>query len=1020
MTTSTRDLRKIPSPSFVSPPPASKPLKALTLGSQPTRKLKSTKPMTHEQTQKLHHKAKLSSRSTRILEDISNTSHCANFFRSDPTRKLDFCTPSKPKTKRVNDPIETSSSSSCNSSSDDDSNYSSDDTQAILNATSSDTRRIHQKSSPLVATNAFAPGLEYHFAVSSTVSSVAIAPNGKFLVVGFYNGMISLYPLTHDAVTFRQGVLVDQIMPRGMYTQIMVTVAIPQDGKFIFAGVYRGSTDIRAFEVDSIELPTSNDMLSYRSDDDNISTFGIPTATVISHTFSDAKLKGFAAVTSVTVNRLSHYHTEYRLLCGLGIKNIHLWRFYQQSTAPFKWTWECIFDKQTNGISLEFMTFHPTLENQILSKSEHQNVRIWYLKEEYKALENTVTVSKTSHMDVKQTTDILAIYGNYAYGGTESLVVVDLLSASRMELDLPLTSSELRAQEEALLVSRREKSLRARHPRMNRRRGIEDMNGPRHMRSVSKLASHDMAPFTVGRCSDGSVFYHQIKPETGLATPLEHIEGYEQFFEDPSLDFQAQYSDLTRVNTNGLLAVLPLPETDKEEWMIVAANQNELVVRSLNAFLHCKETKKEVLQSDSKYVVRSDLKREDSAFVGSSDVQACGATHCTHQYSKKADKLSLKRRRYERASTINDTRCTRQSSRCVAMVESSHESRNASFKQVKKVHVIEEKMAAVTTPKRTMLSTSAASPVVSISSSSSSSNPSTPVEQRKHATKDFTALQELSWTLSPQKHNMVTDRVTLSDTQASPQAQLVDKLEKRLDCSQYALKKHDVFKKESKNTAQSIALVDDANLPKQLESAIESVSLFQSDKDSLLTAVMYQYGTRASSSTEAELPESDGLEMDIVAMEQSHLLLQFAHENERLKQNFSNDRARLYKQVDCTCALHSKKTTTHAMNWRRGVAHQYHKRQHLARRHQKQLAAKFHELRASYAIQIQELLALQQMQAKALWARQQFNHLYRRLSRPQTPLGSASPLFLSTLPNHFVEATTLSSSTLFAEIFSPN
>lgn len=385
-----------------------------------------------------------------------------------------------------------------------------------------------------------------------------------------------------------------------MYTQLMVRVAIPEDGKFIFAGVYRGSTEIRAFEVDSIEFPSSSDLaLSSSKDsdedgnasdeDEDASDFGVASAQAVSHTYSDAKLKGFGAVKSILRSKTSK--TEYHLLCGLGIKNLHLWRFFQQPKTQ-EWSWECVFDKQANGISLEFLSFHPSMSNQIISKSEHQNIRIWTLEEEYHDDDfGSVTLNKKSHVDVKNTVDTTAVYGDYAYGGSESLALIDLRSASRMELDLPLSTKEQQAQQDAATTKTKNNAriTASMRQRNSRRRGAttgaEDLGGMRHMRTVSQVAGRETSPFTVGMCSDGSVFFHKPQSAIGMATPLEYVEGYERFFQDPSLSFQAQFSDLTRVNTSGLLSVLPLPESEKEDWMIVAANQDQLLVRSLKAFL---------------------------------------------------------------------------------------------------------------------------------------------------------------------------------------------------------------------------------------------------------------------------------------------------------------------------------------------------------------------------------------------------------------------------------------------------
>ncbi|KAK1936946.1 hypothetical protein P3T76_009724 [Phytophthora citrophthora] len=1122
--------KTFPSPSFLSPEPASTKLQLqnkLTLSGQ-TRKMKPSKrplgahqglstPSTQQKTldkktknlsginRSLKHKKPVQqvraglSKTARVLEDISNREKQSSELEKtqsttlshDPTRKLEFPTPVKSKPAEPK-PVDSSSSSSSS-----DGGYSSDEAEVTFDAATIGNMRVVRESlsqSPALSTasstSGMAPvGLEYQFSVSSTVSSVAVAPNGKFLVVGFYNGMVYLYPLTKDSLVFRRGVLLDQIMPRGMYTQIMVTVSIPEDGKFIFAGVYRGSTDIRAFEVDSITLPSPTDvpqssssslLTTSDSDDsdeeDGAGAFGLPTAKVVTHTYSDAKLKGFAAAKSLYLKGSNK--TEYRLLCGIGIKNVHMWRFYQQK-SDLKWNWECVFDKQTNGISLEFITFHPTIANQFISKSEHQNVRIWHLEEQYEASDDSVTIRKKSHTDVKQTVDTVAVYGDFAYGGSESLAVVDLQSTVRMDLDLPLSAKEQRAQREAALNLRNASSLRAWNPRGSRRRGAEDSSSQRHMRTVSKIAGQDASPFTVGMCSDGSVFFHQPKKETGMATPLDYIEGYEQFFVDPSLDFQAQFSDLTRVNTSGLLAVLPLPKTDKEKWMVVAANQEQLLVRSLDAFLHRNQQKKEYSQvkSDLRSVVRDLGGAESSSDESDSSDSDVEATKEKPQRHKKHDK-SHKRSRQEMASKPQEAGRKAKRSRLESASKSSESGektvKNVQHKSVKpkKLSVSEDKektsdSAAVTTPKHNKLSTSTASPVVSISSSSGSSNPNTPEQPGlTRVERQLLALKELEWTPPPATSKARSNQEELTDSAVDAAAVLAQLSSNNQAESKPKGKKathrmkaqalfadiekadddlQDVAKEQTKkapkaskrgrpgskksspraekaevdekpaedNQVEVTKLVEeDAELDEELEQLEQyepefvSVPLV-SDKGSLLAATMYQYASSASSSADVMMANADAdIEADLAAAtaEQTNLLLQFSHQNERLKMNFLSERARIYKHPDCCAPPSHPKKSSSGMNWRRTVAHDYLKRKQLKRRQKKQLAAKLQQLHASYAAQIQELHGMQQMQASAFRARQQFQHLHLQLARktatPASPSGAASPIQFSAMPDH--------------------
>ncbi|KAJ0405540.1 hypothetical protein ATCC90586_003385 [Pythium insidiosum] len=100
------------------------------------------------------------------------------------TRKLEFAMTPQKEPKALKDALpgqrnasstSTASSSSSSSSDDDEhSSASSDECEVTFDAMTLGNMRPN--------------GLEYHFSVASTVSSIAVAPNGKFLVVGFVNG----------------------------------------------------------------------------------------------------------------------------------------------------------------------------------------------------------------------------------------------------------------------------------------------------------------------------------------------------------------------------------------------------------------------------------------------------------------------------------------------------------------------------------------------------------------------------------------------------------------------------------------------------------------------------------------------------------------------------------------------------------------------------------------------------------------------------------------------------------------
>lgn len=44
---------------------------------------------------------------------------------------------------------------------------------------------------------------------------------------------------------------------------------------------------------------------------------------------------------------------EYRLFCGRGIKNIHIWSFKPEGAGE----WTCLYDTNTNGSTVELVAF---------------------------------------------------------------------------------------------------------------------------------------------------------------------------------------------------------------------------------------------------------------------------------------------------------------------------------------------------------------------------------------------------------------------------------------------------------------------------------------------------------------------------------------------------------------------------------------------------------------------------------------------------------------------------------------
>ena len=101
-------------------------------------------------------------------------------------------------------------------------------------------------------------------------------------------------------------------------------------------------------------------------------------ADTITFIHSDPKLRGFGAAALVT-SSISDYerHPRYRLACGRGIKNVHVWQFSPARSAhnlpnserlgedgtafsPYQCSsdgWVCMYDVATNGNTITGFAF---------------------------------------------------------------------------------------------------------------------------------------------------------------------------------------------------------------------------------------------------------------------------------------------------------------------------------------------------------------------------------------------------------------------------------------------------------------------------------------------------------------------------------------------------------------------------------------------------------------------------------------------------------------------------------------
>jgi WD40 repeat protein len=130
------------------------------------------------------------------------------------------------------------------------------------------------------------------------------------------------------------------------------------------------------------------------------------------------KLRGFDSVASVTSSTMA----EYRLVCGKGIKNLHIWQFlpdHLDEGSEIKGKWTCIYDVPSNGHTLECLAFRNN-GHEVLSKSSNANIRLWNIS----SFETDPSL-KPSYQDIPDSAYTKSFHGDYAFGGLYDMVSIN-------------------------------------------------------------------------------------------------------------------------------------------------------------------------------------------------------------------------------------------------------------------------------------------------------------------------------------------------------------------------------------------------------------------------------------------------------------------------------------------------------------------------------------------------------------------------------------------------------------------
>jgi hypothetical protein len=229
-----------------------------------------------------------------------------------------------------------------------------------------------------------------------------------------------------------------------MHTNLIVTVKFSQDCRFGFAGVIKGSMEMLAVDVGQIQvwhesaLQTAIPKRNSVTDSNGLRHKTNAARLVRTYSHLDPKLRGFGAVSCL------HYESEdkYVLVCGKGIKNVHIWVFkppQMSITKPHEPisdpVWTCLYDVATNGVTIESLGFRlkartndsstvSTPKLEMLSKSSGMGIRVWDLSN----LEQDASSNKIPYEDIANSNDCKAFCeeGTLSFGGTYDFSVMRL------------------------------------------------------------------------------------------------------------------------------------------------------------------------------------------------------------------------------------------------------------------------------------------------------------------------------------------------------------------------------------------------------------------------------------------------------------------------------------------------------------------------------------------------------------------------------------------------------------------
>ena len=323
--------------------------------------------------------------------------------------------------------------------------------------------------------------------VRERVTDLALTPCGNYIIAVGGEGLVRLFNLARRN---DEGAVLHHFQARGLHTSLLLKVSIVPDGSYAFCGANRGSMECAALDLsglprDSAEAARCQDLSPF----------------VRRFAHSDAKIKGIGAAVAAAPSEDGA--RTYRLFCGLGIKNIHIWHFQDRSHLGEEPTWTLLVDTQTNGMTMELIGFRRG-GLQAVSKSANHCVRVWDLSGLGAAAEETPF--RPAHADVSNTQDARCLSEDLVFGGVGELSMVAIDGAkgqNRSDMELPSDApSSGSGAPGAPASSRRRRALRA----------------------VCNISASPCGARAIVACSDGSVLLYDAAKGLRAVLPANAVE----------------------------------------------------------------------------------------------------------------------------------------------------------------------------------------------------------------------------------------------------------------------------------------------------------------------------------------------------------------------------------------------------------------------------------------------------------------------------------------------------------------